>query len=178
MPFPTSWNAAGKFVCKPRLHIYANIGLGVSWTNRPFGNRTHTSPVAIRLLVIQAIKHLSSMSPSKFAPGFYEVNHLFRQVEQLRSLNDPPITLNEMMDICDTEGNSQNGGGSFLVKEDGSGGRYVKFEPDSASPMSSHRGSFVPGDIGSPVPANSMPAPFGGVGTAPGVRQYSSPTTF
>lgn len=156
-----------------------NTGLGPSWPNRPFGtgasHRTHASrPVAIRLLVIQAIRHLSSTASSEFAPGFYEVNHLLDQVEQLKSPNDPAITLNEMMDICDTEGSSQNGGGSFTIQEDGNGNRYVKFEPDSTSPLSSHRGSFVPGDIGSPVPASSMPAPFG----APGVRQYSSPTTF
>lgn len=181
VPFPTSWNAAAGMYCiyEVILYTYTNIELGPSWPNRPFGaggpHRTHASrPVAIRLLVIQAIKHLNSTSSSEYAPGFYEVNRLLDQVEHLKSPNDPAIILDEMMDICDTEGSSQNGGGSFTVKEDETGNRYVKFEPDSTSPLSSHRGSFVPGDIGSPVPASSMPAPFG----APGVRQYSSPTTF
>lgn len=163
--------------------MQADMYEGGTWPSRPFGagsnHRTHASrPVAIRLLVIQAIKHLNSMSPSKYAPGFHEVNRLLRQVEQLKSPNEPPIALNEMIDICDTEGSPQNGGGSFIIKEDGSGSRYVKFEQDSSSPLSSHRGSFVPGDIGSPVPASSIPAPFGGIGTAPGVRQFSSPTSF
>lgn len=171
--------------CKIILHIiYTDILLGGgTWPSRPFGasgnHRTHASrPVAIRLLAIQAIKHLNSLSPSKLAPGFHEFNRLLRQVEQLKSPNEPPITLNEMIDIFDTEGSSQNGGGSFITKEDGSGSRYVKFDQDSSSPLSNHRGSFVPGDIGSPVPASSIPAPFGGIGTAPGVRQFSSPTSF
>lgn len=96
----------------------------------------------------------------------------------MKSPTEPIITLDEMLEICDTEGNPQNGGGSFTVRNDENGNRHVRFDPDSTSPLFRHRGSLVPGDIGSPVPATSMPAPFGGIGPAPGVRQYSSPTTF
>lgn len=99
---------------------------------------------------------------------------LLNQVEQLRSPNDSSITLDEMLEICDTEGNHQNGGGSFSVKENEKT-RYVKFEPDTNSAISGHRGSLVPGDIGSPVPGNSNPATFGGFGTPSVLRQYSSP---
>ncbi|KAJ5644920.1 hypothetical protein N7507_010931 [Penicillium longicatenatum] len=70
--------------------------------------------------------------------------------------NEPTIKLDEMLEICDTEGNTQNGGGSFSIKEDANG-QHVKFEPDTNS-ASGHRGSIVPGDIGSPVPGNSHPA--------------------
>ncbi|KAI7976880.1 hypothetical protein EIK77_010111 [Talaromyces pinophilus] len=111
VPFPSPWNAAA----------------GPSWPNRPFSAsgpyRTYASrrPVAIRLLIIQAIKHLSSTSSLEFAPGFYEVNLLLNQVEQLKPPNEPAIRLTEMMDICDTEGSSQNGGGSFTVEQDESG---------------------------------------------------------
>jgi hypothetical protein len=116
------------------------------------------------------------MSPSKGAPGFHDVSHVLRQVEQLKPPSEPPISLHEMLDICDTEGNPQNGGGSFTVKEEGDA-RFVKFEPDNNSTVSSHRGSLVPGDIGSPVPGSSLPA-FGGIGAASGPRQFSSPTSF
>lgn len=156
--------------------------LGGGWPNHAFGiggnHRTHTSrPVAIRLLIIQAIKQLNTMSPSKSAPGFHDVNLVLRQVQQLNPPNEPTISLPEMLDICDTEGNPQNGGGSFLIKEDG-GLRYVKFEPDNNSALSSQRGNLIPGDIGSPVPGSSMPAPFGGIGPMSGPRQYTSPTSF
>lgn len=161
----------------------ADIDLGGGWPNRAFGaggnHRTHTSrPVAVRLLVIQAIKSLNSMSPSKAAPGFHQVSRLLQQVEQLKPPNEPSIQLNEMLDICDTEGNPQNGGGSFIVKEDDSHNRYVKFEPDSNSPMANHRVGLAPGDIGSPIPVSSIPTTFGGIGTGPSVRQFSPPTSF
>lgn len=78
-----------------------------------------------------------------------------------------------MLDICDTEGNPQNGGGTFIIKGEGENGKSVKFEPDNNSSLPGHRGSIVPGDIGSPVPSNSLPA-FGGIGAAG--RQFSSPT--
>lgn len=117
------------------------------------------------------------MSPSKGANGHHNAKQLLRQVDQLRPSNEPSISLKEMLDICDTEGNSQNGGGSFSIKSD-SMGEFVKFEPDTNSATSGHRGSIVPGEIGSPIPASSIPA-FGGIGTTPSVlRQYSSPTSF
>ncbi|KAJ5158492.1 uncharacterized protein N7500_008143, partial [Penicillium coprophilum] len=142
-------------------------------------HRPHTSrPVTIRLLVIQACKQLNSMtSPQKGAGSFHDVNLVLGQVEQLRSSGEPSISLDEMLDICDTEGSPQNGGGSFSIKEDSSG-KYVRFEPDPNSAVSGHRGSIVPGDIGSPIPSNSHPAPFSGFGGPSSVlRQYSSPPT-
>lgn len=154
---------------------------GVGWSNNAFGSgghhRAHTSrPVSIRLLVIQACKQLNTMSPSKGATGYHDVNYVLRQVDQLRPPNEPSISLKEMLDICDTEGNTQNGGGSFLTKKDETG-EYVKFEPDTNSATSGHRGSIVPGEIGSPVPSSSIPA-FGGIGSTPSVlRQHSSPPT-
>jgi hypothetical protein len=135
----------------------------------------HTSrPVTIRLLVIQACKHLNTLSPQLGSGGHHNVNLVLGQVEQLRPSNEPAISLDEMLDICDTEGSPQNGGGSFSIKED-ENGRYVKFEPDTNSAVSGHRGSLVPGDIGSPIPGNSNPVAFGGFGTPSVLRQYTSP---
>ncbi|KAF7590582.1 Stress response protein nst1 [Aspergillus hancockii] len=156
---------------------------GSGWpNNNAFGSaghhRAHTSrPVSIRLLVIQACKQLNTMSPGKGAAGYHDVKIVLRQVDELRPPNEPSISLKEMLDICDTEGNTQNGGGSFLTKSDETG-EYVKFEPDTNSAASGHRGSIVPGEIGSPVPSSSIPA-FGGMSsTTPSVlRQFSSPPT-
>ncbi|KAJ6166646.1 hypothetical protein N7470_002093 [Penicillium chermesinum] len=137
--------------------------------------RGHTSrPVTIRLLMIQACKHLNAVSPQSGSGGYHNVDVLLSQVEQLRASSEPAITLNEMLEICDTEGNHQNGGGQFSVKEEGST-RYVKFDPEPNSAVSGHRGSLVPGDIGSPVPGNSNPAAFGGFSTHSVLRQYTSP---
>ncbi|KAJ5104079.1 hypothetical protein N7532_004608 [Penicillium argentinense] len=157
------------------------MGSGGDWPHNAFGasgnHRMHTTrPVTIRLLVIQACKHLNTLSPRPGSGGYHNVNLVLNQVEQLRSSNEPAISLSEMLDICDTEGSPQNGGGSFFIKED-EHGRHVKFEPDTNSAMPGHRGSIVPGDIGSPIPGNSNPAAFGGFGTPSVFRQYSSPPT-
>ncbi|RDW86391.1 putative stress response protein Nst1 [Aspergillus mulundensis] len=134
--------------------------------NNAFGSgvhhRAHTSrPVAIRLMVIQACKQLSTMSPSKGTDGYHDVNAVLRQVEILRPSNEPEISLQEMLDICDTEGNSHNGGGTFSIKS-GRPGDLVKFEPDTNNTTTGHRGSIVPGEIGSPVPSSTIPA-LGGI---------------
>jgi hypothetical protein len=132
--------------------------------------------VAIRLLLIQACKQLSATSPSQGLAGFYEFNQVLHHVEQLNPPHEAPISLKEMLDICDTEGNPQNGGGCFTVKDDGSDRKFVKFEPDNNSAISSHRPSLIPGDIGSPVPGNSVPA-FGGIGGPTPSRPFPSPPT-
>ncbi|PWY87817.1 hypothetical protein BO94DRAFT_546003 [Aspergillus sclerotioniger CBS 115572] len=159
-------------------------GPGSGWSNNAFApgghHRAHASrPVTIRLLVIQACKQLNMMSPSKGASGYHDVKIVLRQVDQLRPSDEPPITLKEMLDICDTEGSTQNGGGSFLIRSDETGD-YVKFEPDTNSASSGHRASIVPGEIGSPVPSSSLPA-FGigtSISTPSVLRQFSSPTGF
>lgn len=159
----------------------ASAGTGGWPPNNAFAasasHRPHTSrPVTIRLLVIQACKHLNSVTSPHRGGSFHNVNLVLGQVDQLRSPKDPSISLEEMLDICDTEGNPQNGGGSFLIKE-GPGGQSVRFEPDPNSTVSGHRGSIVPGDIGSPVPSNSYPAPFAGFSGPSGLRKHSSPPT-
>ena len=109
----------------------------------------------------------------KGSSGYHNVNHVLQKVEQLKSPNEPPIALNEMLDICDTEGNLQNGGGSFSIKNEGARGTFVKFEPDNNSNPHGGRGGIVPGDIGSPVPGSSVPA-FSSLGPAgSGPRQFS-----
>jgi actin-related protein len=154
---------------------------GSGWSHNAFAagglHRPHTSrPVTVRLLVIQACKYLNTLSPRVGSGGYHDVNVVLDQVEQLRSPSEQAISLDEMLEICDTEGSSQNGGGSFSIKNEGKG-QFVKFEPDTNSAVVGHRGSIVPGDIGSPVPSHSNPAVFGGFGapTPSVLRQYSSP---
>ncbi|KAL2796890.1 salt tolerance down-regulator-domain-containing protein [Aspergillus keveii] len=153
---------------------------GSGWPDNAFGTAVHTRlhgsrPVTIRLLVIQACKQLNTMSPSKTADGYHDVNVVLRQVEQLQPSNEAPIALKEMLDICDTEGNAQNGGGSFSIQKNEKG-EFVKFEPGTNSAASGKRGSIAPGEIGSPLNSNSIPA-FGGIGTPPSsvLRQSFSP---
>ena len=177
---PVRVNSMNNISC---AHVYSNTVLGNGWSNNAFSagshHRAHASrPVTIRLLVIQACKHLKATSASKDADDFHDVNLVLRQVEQLRPANDQPITLDEMLDICDTEGNPQNGGGSFLIRDGEESQKSVKFEPDNNSSVPGNRTSIVPGDIGSPIPNSSVPL-LGGIGASSSVlRQFSSPMGF
>ena len=116
--------------------------------------------MTIRLLVTQACRQLTASNLNKVENGFHNVETVLRQVEQLKPANEGPIQLKEMLDICDTEGNAQNGGGSFTVRIEGSRGTFVKFEADDNVSINS-RGVAAPGEIGSPLVGSSLPA-FGG----------------
>ncbi len=135
--------------------------LGAGWsTNNAFGviggpNRPNSSrPVTIRLMISQACKQLTANSPAKTSNGFHSVTTVLRQVEQLKPINEAPVQIQEMLDICDTEGNAQNGGGSFTIRDEGPRGIFVRFDTDDNTQLSG-RG---PGEIGSPIQGNSTPA--------------------
>lgn len=140
------------------------MSIGAGWpANNAFGiiggpNRLSTSrPVTIRLLITQACKQLTANNPNKGENGFHNVDAVLRQVEQLKPPSEGPILLNEMLDICDTEGNLHNGGGSFTVRAEGSRGTFVKFEADDNMSVNG-RGVAAPGEIGSPLVGSSIPA--------------------
>lgn len=114
----------------------------------------------LRLLVTQACRQLTASNLNKGENGFHNVEAVLRQVEQLKPANEGPIQLNEMLEICDTEGNAQNGGGSSAVRIEGSRGTFFKFEADDNVSIN-NIGVAAPGEIGSPLVGSSLPA-FGG----------------
>ncbi|KAI9372662.1 salt tolerance down-regulator-domain-containing protein [Aspergillus egyptiacus] len=163
---------------------------GSSWSDNAFGtpvqHRAHTSrAVVIRLLVIQACKQLTATGASKDTDGYHDVDAILRLVEQLRPPTEDSISREDILEIFDTEGNAQNGGGSFVTKinEETKTVALVKFEPDTNSATAGHRSSVVPGEIGSPIIGSSLPA-IGGLATPPSfpssvLRQsFSPPTSF
>ncbi len=145
------------------------------WTNaNAFGMPTAargsiSRPVSLRLMVCQACKQLNASKES--ADGFHELRGILRELDAVRAPNEIPANVDEVMEIFETEGNSHNGGGYFLVKKEGPDRTLVKYETDGKGPTPGLPGSAV-GEIGSPLPRHSIPA-IGGqrfmppVGTAP-----------
>ncbi|KAL8932263.1 MAG: hypothetical protein Q9211_006421 [Gyalolechia sp. 1 TL-2023] len=140
---------------------------GSGWPNKnAFGmivgaNRPNASrPFTIRLLICQACNKLTASQPPSHRNGFHLVDAVLREVELMKPANEGTITLQEMLDICDTEGNSQNGGGSFAIDSQGDTGTFIKFESGRNTSVSARGG--VPGDIGSPMPGTVFPG-FGGL---------------
>ncbi|KAL8680675.1 MAG: hypothetical protein Q9186_003160 [Xanthomendoza sp. 1 TL-2023] len=126
--------------------------------SRPNASRA----VTIRLLVCQACNKLTASQPSSHRSGFHPVDAVLRQVHMMKPSSEGAISLQEMLDICDTEGNNQNGGGSFTTENQEDAGVFVKFE-SGRNPSISMRGA--PGDIGSPIQGSAFagfagPRPF------------------
>lgn len=135
----------------------ANIN-PVSWNNG-FGSLGHrpsgpNRPLTIRLALCQACKQLAVREPTN--DDYHPVDSLIRQIEANRAPVDSPITLKEIEDICETEGDAQNGGGLLHVRHEGNN-FAVRYEPDAGTPTTGR--PLAPlGEIGSPVPRHSMPA--------------------
>jgi len=141
------------------------------WSQPPFGAigsgpqpipRSHLPrPVSVRLMLVQACRQLSNM-PGGRLDGYHPTQSVIRQVNAIKDPSEGVVSMDEMLGICDTEGNSQNGGGSFEVIFDKTGVQVLKFvEEASNQPRNSV------GEIRSPSLGHSQhiqTSPFGGIG--------------
>jgi len=136
---------------------YGAVGAGAgNHSHRPIQPRS----IAIRQMLCRACKNLEGSSPD----GFHSINSVREQLELLNPLREEPLVEKEILDLCETEGNSNNGGGYFDIRLENDGRYFIRFEPDA--PI---RSVGAPGDIGSPVVGSSglsrfppgIPAPGG-----------------
>lgn len=149
----------GGFGAAPGWSAPGSQRSGASWPSQPFGSmhsglqpshRAHLPrPIAVRLMLVDALRLLNGSSESS-----HSVQTVLAQLETLKAPGEPLVSMDEMLGICDTEGNAQNGGGSFEVFIDKARGQMIKFTEDFAQPRTSV------GDIGSPLPSHSQPAAF------------------
>lgn len=121
--------------------------------------------IAVRQMLCTACKNLEGASPD----GFHSMNAIREQIERLNPPRDEPVLEKEILDLCETEGNPNNGGGYFDVRQEGDGRISIRFEPDVPS---NHRSVGAPGDIGSPVVGNI------GVSRFPGLPGIPTPGGF
>lgn len=136
----------------------------------PLGGGPHRTsisrPVSVRLMVCQACKQLAQSNPN--ADGFYDILTVIRIIDNsIRGPADAPVAESEVVDICETEGDSHNGGGFLRKKDSPEGLVAVKYEPDTANSAGGIRipgqGLHGLGEIGSPVPVHSTPFGMGGL---------------
>nr|POF04214.1 stress response protein nst1 [Quercus suber] len=140
-------------------------GIGGGSMHRPSGAGINR-PLTIRLAVCTACKQLSNAIRGE-GDGFHDINILLRQIEMNRPMLESPPTLREVEEICETEGDSQNGGGELHLRRNESENQIsVKWEPDAATPDQSRGHAGGLGEIGSPMPSKT--SPVGGYG-APGM---------
>ena len=184
---PGSWNAApfgqppglGQHFGAPGMNMNMNSWntnntafaansfgtIGGSHLPRPGGPGGLNRPLTIRLAVCQACKQLSQANRGE-GDGFHDVAILLRQIDANRPNLDAPPSLTEIEEICETEGDAQNGGGELSLLKGGET-MSVKWAPDATTPDQG-RGLAGLGEIGSPMPSKTSPS-FGAPGSrAPG----------
>ena len=135
-----------------------------SWSSNAFGSlgagarsSNPNRPLAIRLAVCHACRQLSQ----PHTDSYHDVNIVLHQIELNGSLAEGTPSLKEIEDICETEGDAQNGGGMLHVRHSGGSNFAIKHEPDHPVPNSGRPSANQLGEIGSPLPTHSMPT-FGG----------------
>ena len=164
-PPPTRQSGAWPSSTQPSNNAFGSLGGGLGSMSRP-----QPRAVTTRLRLAAACQQLASASGSQ--DRFQPVGAVLQRVNQQKASNEPAISMDEMLDICDTEGNAQNGGGSFEIRNDrlkmgdaisNNPFPMIKFEPDSVA-----GGRGLVGDIGSPFMGHSQPSPFGSAVGQPG----------
>ena len=157
--------------------------IGATQIHRPAGAGLNR-PLTIRLAVCQACKQLTTANRGE-GDGYHNIDMLLRQMESNRPMLDSPPTLREIEEICETEGDSQNGGGELSVRKDAASDKFsVKWAPDATTPDQGRQLSSL-GEIGSPMPAKTSPSSFGAPGMGRGggsafqnLGAVGSPTSF
>lgn len=114
--------------------------------------------VTLRLLICRAWNKLQNTPPVGGDRGFHSVDAVLREVELMKPANEGHVSLKELLEICETEGNAQNGGGAFKVEAHEPKGLMVKYDLvkfDGRKMSVVTKGT--PGEIGSPVQPASLP---------------------
>jgi hypothetical protein len=149
-------------------------------------------PRAIRIAICQACRQLSSSRGDEPNDNnkFHPMEAVMRQIELSRTLPmDAPPSLDEIIALCSTEGDSLNGGGELVLRKDPAApadfapvnAYAVRWESDQpptengiAFSNSGHARAVL-GEIGSPMPSKTSPiaapgfgAKIGGIGRGPG----------
>ncbi|KAM4067049.1 salt tolerance down-regulator domain-containing protein [Hirsutella rhossiliensis] len=103
--------------------------------------------VAVRLMLCQACKDLASTS-SADADGYIDLGTIKSQIEA--QTGDASIMEQDLLNLCDTEGNGSNGGGTFDVRRGAgsTGTPAIRWAPDAGDGLNPHFRAQSSGEAG------------------------------
>lgn len=139
------------------------------WSDRDIPSRRRRGETRldqIRLLACKVCQEHSSSSGGNGQPHFLERSLVLKAMSVAAPPGLIPIDKRELDDLVEVEGDSQNGGGSFVVDRDQNGNTLIKFEPGNGD-QGRDKQVPVPGEIGSPSIIGSFPSGAGFSGTIP-----------
>ncbi|KUI68669.1 Stress response protein NST1 [Cytospora mali] len=146
---PPGFGGPGGWPASPSLGFSVPSGLV-----RPAPVRPPAS-MAIRQILCSVCRDLALKEPAKdgLIP-LSTVQEAMKTYVDFNPMGDGPLTENDIVALCETEGNPANGGGNFDVHDGEGVTKSIRWNPDKA-PQS--LGAFgAPGHIGSPVLGSSF----------------------
>ncbi|KAI1153955.1 hypothetical protein F4825DRAFT_413439 [Nemania diffusa] len=106
--------------------------------------------LVIRQLLVRACKDLENYAAD--AEGYIDLSAIKGHVDSINPSSSESIDEVELLDICETEGNQQNGGGSFDIRRADNGKVAIRFEITVGSGVGPFpRNVGAPGEIRSPI---------------------------
>ena len=136
----------------PQPPSFSNPG----WGPRPpaFGIPAHgmrqPRSITIRQMLVQACKDLANHAADP--NGYIILSAVKGHVDSITPPDWEPVVEQDLLDMCETEGNAQNGGGSFETRRDDQGKVSIRFDPNiNLAPTQGPRNVGAPGEITSPA---------------------------
>jgi hypothetical protein len=129
--------------------------VSAAWSNNQFGpppapmRGAQPRSVALRQLLIRSCIELEPYAADQ--NGFIDLSAISGHVRSLEPPVVQPASDAEIREMCDTEGNPHNGGGSFITMEDDNGKTRVRFEADAGVNPYTRRDIGAPGQMRSPI---------------------------
>lgn len=145
----TVWDTPGVFQGAPG---FGHVPTSAAWPPNPtFGVPSHVTrltqprPILIRQLLVRACNDLENYAADE--TGFIELSAIKGHVDSISPTSSEPIKEEELLEICETEGNPHNGGGSFDIRRSDNGKLAIRFS----------RIVGAPGEITSPIVGAGTP---------------------
>lgn len=148
---PGFGNSSGGWGAPPGMAPGGGGGFGIAPGASAINQiRTGSQPrhVALRLMLAQGCKDIVLAGKSD-GNGYISLGMVKSLIDA--QSGDPNITEQDLLELCDTEGNSSNGGGTFDVRRGGDAKRLIRWVPDIGDSPPQHRAVGAPGEIGSPL---------------------------
>lgn len=176
-------------VCIISSRLLSAILTKLGWSESDAARSTFNRRRVSRLDHIRSIAAVKCRDLGGENSNFIEVSTLQRAVEQAAPL-DLSVTIKDLADILDVEGDMLNGGGNFVITHDTNGRTLVRFEEDDeksidgggiyqapGAPIGSSIANPHPGEIGSPA-GSGFAHPFkAAVGPPPGIATNGLPSS-
>ena len=132
-----------------------------AWAPRPaFGIPAHgmrqPRSITVRQMLVQTCKDLANHAADQ--NGYILLSAIKDHVDSITPPDWDPVVEQDLLDMCETEGNAQNGGGSFETRRDDRGRMSIRFDPNiNLAPTQVPRNVGAPGEIKSPAIGSARP---------------------